>query len=135
MLDSQHFLSTRSISSLPVRSGGKGVAGHSVLRSNSQRVRGVSHCREKLSQSQLGVLCRCSFSSFRRLATGGDKESVVGSASIYSFRSSPAGLNGSNKHHHRRFPNGKVSRGQRGYEGHIRSESEEGADRVAGQGA
>ena len=76
----------RSMSSLPVRSGGKGVAGHSALRSNSRRVRGVSHCRDKLSQNQLGVLCRCCFSSFRRLAMGGGEESVVGSASTYSCR-------------------------------------------------
>ena len=74
-----HLSAARSMSSLPVRSGGKGAAGHSVLRSNSRRVRGVSHCRDKLSQNQLGVLCRCCFSSFRRSEMGGE-ESVVGSA-------------------------------------------------------
>ena len=74
----------RSMSSLSVRSGSKGVvAGHSVLRSNSRRVRGVSDCHDKLSQNQLGVLCRCCFC---RLAMGSGEESVVGSASTHSCR-------------------------------------------------
>ena len=75
-----------SMSFLPVRSDDTGAAGHTILRSNSRSARGVSHCRDRLSQKELGVLCRCWFSSFRRLVVGGDEESFVGSASIHSCR-------------------------------------------------
>ena len=78
--------SARSIFSLPVDSGGRGVVNPTVLRSNSPRARGVSHNRDKLSQNQLGVRCRGCFSSFCRLVVGGGEESVVGSVSTDSFR-------------------------------------------------
>ena len=39
-----------------------------------------------VSDSFGSTMCRCCFSSFRRLATGGGEESVVDSASIYSCR-------------------------------------------------
>ncbi len=85
------------MSSLPVRSGGTGTAGHSVLRSNSRSARGVSHTRDRLSQKELGVRCRRWFSSFRLLGVGGGEESVVGSASRHSCRFRLRGIGVSSK--------------------------------------
>lgn len=85
----------RSMSFLLVQSSGKGAAGHSVLRSNSRRVWGVSHCRDKLSQNQLGVLCPCCFSSFRDLAMGSGEGSSQYTAVIFDCGALKLSLNAS----------------------------------------
>ena len=73
----------RLIFSLPALEGGNGVPGQTVLRSNSRRARRVSHCRDRLSQNELGgVWCLRLSSSFCRLAVGCGGKPVLGSASI-----------------------------------------------------
>ena len=54
----------KSMFSLPLRWGGTGAVGRTVLRSNSHRARRASYCRERLSQNTPGVRYRRWSSSY-----------------------------------------------------------------------